>query len=222
MDCMLPGFSVHGIYRAKILGSVAFSFFGGSSQHSDWIKSLPLQVDSLLLSHLGDSYFSLYNALAWGRTLQKYGDCFRNHHLSLAADSWLEHDFSRTHSIEYKSCPRKSCYTSWKIFWYFNNWVYALDVLHGIPVCMCPHANGRTALDSQCSKFEDQGGNRRNWDLCKKDRISGSAKVFCHDRVVFYSNFQAPWAFWKPVWHLQCSENYASYCFGEHMCVCLV
>ena len=98
----------------------------------------------------------------------------------LMARTW----FSRTRSIEQKACPRKSYYTSW---FFFNNWVYTLDVLHGIPVCMCPHANGRTALDSQCSKFEDQAGNRRSWDLGKKHRIAGSAKVFCHDRVVFYS-----------------------------------
>ena len=35
-------------------------------------------------------------------------------------------------------------------------------MLHGIPVCMCPLTNGRTALDSQYSKFEDQAGNRRS------------------------------------------------------------
>ena len=193
MDCMLPGTSGHGIYQARILRRVAISFCGGASQPSDWIESPPLQVDSLLLSHLVDSYFCLYKALTRGRTLQKDADCSRNHHLSLLqADSWLEHYFSRTHSIEQKACPRKRYYTSWMglfffFFWYFNNWVYTLVTLHAIPVCMCPLTNGRTALDSQCSKFEDQAGNRRSWDLCKKDTIAGSAKVFCHDSVVFYS-----------------------------------
>ena len=36
MDCSLPGSSVHGILRARILEYVAISFFRGSSWPSDW------------------------------------------------------------------------------------------------------------------------------------------------------------------------------------------
>ena len=34
-DCSLPGFSVHGIFQARILGWVAISFSRGSSQPKD-------------------------------------------------------------------------------------------------------------------------------------------------------------------------------------------
>ena len=36
MDCSLPGFSVHGILQARILGWVAISFSRGSSWPRDW------------------------------------------------------------------------------------------------------------------------------------------------------------------------------------------
>ena len=36
MDCSLSGFSVHGIFQARILESVAISFSRGSSQTRDW------------------------------------------------------------------------------------------------------------------------------------------------------------------------------------------
>ena len=35
MDCSLPGSSIHGIFWARILGWVAISFSGGSSQPRD-------------------------------------------------------------------------------------------------------------------------------------------------------------------------------------------
>uniref|UniRef100_A0A4W2FWJ1 Large ribosomal subunit protein eL33 n=1 Tax=Bos indicus x Bos taurus TaxID=30522 RepID=A0A4W2FWJ1_BOBOX len=35
LDCSLRGSSVHGIFQASILESVAISFFKGSSQHRD-------------------------------------------------------------------------------------------------------------------------------------------------------------------------------------------
>ena len=37
-DCSLPGSSVHGISQARILGWVAISFSGRSSQPRDWIQ----------------------------------------------------------------------------------------------------------------------------------------------------------------------------------------
>ena len=36
MDCSLPGSSVHGIFQARILESVAISFSRGSSRPRDW------------------------------------------------------------------------------------------------------------------------------------------------------------------------------------------
>ena len=38
MDCSLPGFSVHGIFQARILEWVAISFSRGSSRPRDWTR----------------------------------------------------------------------------------------------------------------------------------------------------------------------------------------
>ena len=38
MDCSLPGSSVHGIFQARVLEWVAFSFFRGSSWPRDWTQ----------------------------------------------------------------------------------------------------------------------------------------------------------------------------------------
>ena len=38
MDCSLPGFSVHGIFQARILEWVAISFSRRSSQPRDWTR----------------------------------------------------------------------------------------------------------------------------------------------------------------------------------------
>ena len=53
MDCSSPGFSVHGILLARILGWVAIPFSRGSSQPRDQSTSPSLQADSLPLSHQG-------------------------------------------------------------------------------------------------------------------------------------------------------------------------
>ena len=42
IDCSLPGFSVHGIFQARILEWVAISFSRRSSQPRDWTTSLAL------------------------------------------------------------------------------------------------------------------------------------------------------------------------------------
>ena len=53
MDCSLPGSSVQGISRARILEWVVISFSRGSFRPRDRTLSPALQVDSLLLQHLG-------------------------------------------------------------------------------------------------------------------------------------------------------------------------
>ena len=58
MDCSLPGSSVHGSFKARILEWVAISYSRGSSQPSDrthvyYVGILHWQVDSLPLHHLG-------------------------------------------------------------------------------------------------------------------------------------------------------------------------
>ena len=59
MDCSPTGFSVHGIFQARILKWVAISFARGSSQPRDQTcvccqeASPALQVDSLSLSRGG-------------------------------------------------------------------------------------------------------------------------------------------------------------------------
>ena len=50
MDCNLPGSSVHGILRARILEWVTISFSRGSSQPRDWTQ----------VSHIGGRCFNLW------------------------------------------------------------------------------------------------------------------------------------------------------------------
>ena len=54
MDCSLPGFSIHGIFQARVLEWVAISFFRGSSQPRDqtWV-SLIVGRCFYCLSHQG-------------------------------------------------------------------------------------------------------------------------------------------------------------------------
>ena len=51
MDCSLPGFSVHGIFQARILKWVAISFSRGSSRPRGQLVSSAWQADSLPLNH---------------------------------------------------------------------------------------------------------------------------------------------------------------------------
>ena len=56
MDCSLSGFSIYGIFLARVLEWVAIFSFRGSSQPRDQSQTPmtpALQVDSLPLSHLG-------------------------------------------------------------------------------------------------------------------------------------------------------------------------
>ena len=50
MDCSLPGFSVHGIFQARILEWVTISFSRGSSRTKDWTW----------VSHTGGRRFNLW------------------------------------------------------------------------------------------------------------------------------------------------------------------
>ena len=45
MDCSLPGFSVHGIFQARVLewGAIAFSIPVGYSLRNSKLKSFPLR-----------------------------------------------------------------------------------------------------------------------------------------------------------------------------------
>ena len=49
VDCSLPGFSVHGIFQARILERVTISFSRGSSQPRDQTQ----------VSHIGGRHFNL-------------------------------------------------------------------------------------------------------------------------------------------------------------------
>ena len=50
MDCSLPGSSVHGLFQARVLGSLAISFSRGSSRPRDWT----------LLSHIASRCFTIW------------------------------------------------------------------------------------------------------------------------------------------------------------------
>ena len=53
LDCNPPGSSVHGIFQARTLETVAISSSRGSSQSRGWTCLLHWQVDSLPWSHQG-------------------------------------------------------------------------------------------------------------------------------------------------------------------------
>ena len=50
MDCSLPGFSIQGIFQARVLEWVAISLSRGSSQPRDWTR----------VSHTVDRYFTIW------------------------------------------------------------------------------------------------------------------------------------------------------------------
>ena len=57
MDCSLPGSSVHGLFQARVLESVAISFSRGSSQPRDWTW----------VSHIAGRRFTIWATReAWG------------------------------------------------------------------------------------------------------------------------------------------------------------
>ena len=58
MDCCLSGFSVHGIFQAKILQWAVVPFSRGSSDPGIEPRSAALQADSLPLSHGGSPSFN--------------------------------------------------------------------------------------------------------------------------------------------------------------------
>ena len=57
MVCSLPGFYVHGIFQARILGWVAIPFSGGSSNPGIEPRSPSLQTDALPSEPPGKPYF---------------------------------------------------------------------------------------------------------------------------------------------------------------------
>ena len=67
MDCSPPGFSVHGIFQARILEKVAISFFRGSSQPKDQtFHFLHWQADSLPLVPPGKPFQEIHaNEILW-------------------------------------------------------------------------------------------------------------------------------------------------------------
>ena len=83
MNCSLPGFSVHGIFQARILEWVAISYSMGSSQPRDWnpvscvsctgrwfITTVSRAAQNLLTTNLVENQRSFYldALLSWIRT----------------------------------------------------------------------------------------------------------------------------------------------------------
>ena len=58
MDCKSPGFSIRGIFQARILEWVALPFFRGSSWPRDWTLVFCIKVDSLPSEPCGKLYIS--------------------------------------------------------------------------------------------------------------------------------------------------------------------
>ena len=62
MDCSLPGFSVHGIFQARILEQVAIFFASESSQPRDWTW----------VFWIADSFFTVWDTFPEPIIIVKY------------------------------------------------------------------------------------------------------------------------------------------------------
>ena len=129
MDCSPPVFSVRGISQQEYWGGLPFRSLEYLTNPRIELHLLHCRLTFYhwaMREALEDSYFNLYNALAWGRALQK--DAVQKPPTLTAAHSWLKHDFSGMHRIECKACPRKSYYISWNFFdilkTEFINWMH--------------------------------------------------------------------------------------------------
>ena len=74
MDCSLPGFSVHGIFQARILEWVAISFSRRSFQPRDWTQ----------VSHIVGRCFTIW-ATSWGKS-QEERIILLNGYLAMSGD----------------------------------------------------------------------------------------------------------------------------------------
>ena len=59
VGCSLPGFSIHGIFQARILEWITMSFSRGSSWPRDWTQVSALQADSTVWA-TREFHWSLY------------------------------------------------------------------------------------------------------------------------------------------------------------------
>ena len=66
MDCSLSGFSVHGIFQARVLGWIAISFSRGSSRprNRTWVS----HITGRRFYHLSRQGGPLMGCHLWGRT----------------------------------------------------------------------------------------------------------------------------------------------------------
>ena len=67
MDCSLPGFSVHGIFLARVLEWVAFSFSRGSSQPRDRTQVSRIAGRCFTLWATREAHYFLLHVTIWLR-----------------------------------------------------------------------------------------------------------------------------------------------------------
>ena len=81
MDCSPPGFSVHGILQARILGWVSISFFRGSSQPRDQICVCCTAGRFFTTEPLGKPTVGVFNnskCCTWGKCIYSSQCVFRH------------------------------------------------------------------------------------------------------------------------------------------------
>ena len=81
MDCSPPGFSVHGILQARILGWVSISFFRGSSQPRDQICVCCIAGRFFTTEPLGKPTVGVFNnskCCTWGKCIYSSQCVFRH------------------------------------------------------------------------------------------------------------------------------------------------
>ena len=69
MDCSLPGFSVHGIFQARILEWVAISFSRRSSRPRDWTRVFHIAGRRFITWATIFFSFFFFNLYTWGQSV---------------------------------------------------------------------------------------------------------------------------------------------------------
>ena len=104
MDCSLPGYSIHGIFQARILEWVAISFTRGSSQPKDQTCVSCIGRWTLPLSHLGSPVilflhiYPVFQSLSASKIVDNF---------ILKIFEWAKH----SHSLKIEKCESKQ----WKV-----------------------------------------------------------------------------------------------------------
>ena len=101
MDCSLPGFSVHGIFLARILERVAISFSRGSSQSRDWTHTSCTAGKFFTDKPPGKSSYLIASRKMGPHSWSHKELNSANNHMNLERDPELQKETWPGHHLEY-------------------------------------------------------------------------------------------------------------------------